>query len=85
MGDETAPNAEEAAILRLALDGPIRDGDPETWRLCVALLARGLLQRAGPASVANGWRGSPRAFVLAQDGWNRLKADRRPSAARRRG
>ena len=76
---------EELHVLLLARAGPVTDPDPVIRQVCVNLQARRLLQRAGLEAFANGWRGSPHAFVLAQDGWNRLKAERRPSPNRRRG
>jgi hypothetical protein len=46
-------------------------------RLCVRLCARRLMQRAGSLAAANGWRGSPHAFVLTREGWALLKTQRR--------
>ena len=76
---------DELEILLLARAGPVADPDPAIRQVCVNLQARRLLQRAGPEAFANGWRGSPNAFVLAQDGWNRLKAERPMAQGRRRG
>ena len=68
--------AEERALLRAALDGPLMDRDPVAIGLCVKLCSLKLLQRAGGVAAANGWRGSPNAFFLTRDGWALLKADR---------
>lgn len=85
MSDPIVLTPDELEVLRLARAGPLTDPDPVIRQVCVNLLARRLLQRAGPESFANGWRGSQQAFVLAQDGWNRLKAERATPASRRRG
>ncbi len=67
----------EYALLRAALRSPLFDGDPMVMGLCLRLCGRRLLQRAGGVAAANGWRGTPHAFVLTRDGWNLLAADRR--------
>jgi hypothetical protein len=77
--------AEERRLLRTALDGPLLDRDPAQVGLCLRLCGRRLLQRAGVAAQANGWRGSPHAFVLTREGWSLLKAERRGSLLRRAG
>jgi hypothetical protein len=75
----------EREILRRALACPLLDPDRAVMRLCVSLQARGLLQRAGGVSMANGWRGSPQAFVLSRQGWSLLKAERLHRPIRRAG
>jgi hypothetical protein len=75
----------ERNLLTAALDGPLLDRDPTQVGLCLRLCGRRLLQRAGPAAQANGWRGSPHAFVLTQEGWRLLKAERRRRPMRRTG
>ena len=67
-------SADERALLRAALDGPLEDRDPVVLNLCLRLCSLRLLQRAGAAATANGWRGSPYAFMLTRDGWRYLKA-----------
>lgn len=76
---------EERKLLRAALDGPLHDADPVQVGLCLRLCGRQLLQRAGAAAQANGWRGSPHAFVLTREGWALLKAERRRKPLRRTG
>lgn len=76
---------EEHDLLRAALDGPLLDGDPVQVGFCLRLCGRRLLQRAGPTAQANGWRGSPHAFVLTREGWALLKAERRRRPIRRTG
>jgi hypothetical protein len=76
MSDNRDLSAEERALLRAAIDGPLMDRDPIVLGLCLRLCGRRLLQRAGSAAAANGWRGSPHAFVLTRDGWRLLKAER---------
>lgn len=76
---------EELNLLRSALDGPLLDGDPAQVGLCLRLCGRSLLQRAGAAAQANGWRGSPHAFVLTREGWALLKAERGRRVLRRTG
>lgn len=75
--------AEERALLRAALDGPLMDRDPVAIGLCVKLCSLKLLQRAGGVAAANGWRGSPNAFFLTRDGWALVKAERRGPPIRR--
>jgi hypothetical protein len=76
---------EERNLLRAALDGPLLDRDPAQVGLCLRLCGRRLLQRAGLAAQANGWRGSPHAFMLTREGWALLKAARRRKPMRRAG
>lgn len=76
---------EERNLLRAALDGPLLDRDPVQVGLCLRLCGRRLLQRAGAAAQANGWLGSPHAFVLTREGWALLKAERRRKPLRRAG
>ena len=85
MNDPILLTSDELDILLLARSGPLSDPDPAVRQVCLNLQARRLLQRAGPEALANGWRGSPHAFVLAQAGWNRLKAERPMAQGRRRG
>jgi hypothetical protein len=85
MSDPILLTPDELEILLLARSGPLSDPDPAVRQVCLNLQARRLLQRAGTEAFVNGWRGSPHAFVLAQDGWNRLKAERRTTQTRRRG
>ncbi len=68
---------DERELLRAAIDGPLLDRDPAQVGLCLRLCGRRLLQRAGMTAQANGWRGSPYAFVLTREGWALLKAERR--------
>ena len=77
--------ADERALLHEALSGPLVDHDPVSLGLCLRLCGRRLLQRAGSAAAANGWRGSPHAFVLTRDGWRFVKAERRRSPLRQTG
>jgi CRP-like cAMP-binding protein len=74
--------AGERDILRRALESPLLDSDPTVMKLCMTLQARRLLQRAGAISLANGWRGSPHAFLLTCEGWRLLKAERRRAPIR---
>ncbi len=76
---------EEHAILLEALSGPIPVGDAGRHASYLRLCARRLLQRAGPISRANGWQGSPHAFILTREGWNLLKAEHRRPPVRRVG
>ncbi|RAK52078.1 hypothetical protein [Phenylobacterium deserti] len=76
---------EERSILQAALEAPLVDRDPTTVALCLRLCGRRLLQRAGMAAQANGWHGSPHAFVLTREGWAYLKAERRHAPVRRAG
>ena len=75
----------ETALLAQALETPLIDLDEATQQQCQHLCGKRLLQRAGSASLANGWVGSPHAFVLTQRGWNLLKADRLRTPVRRAG
>ena len=74
---------DERAVLTAALDAPLTDRDPAVLGLCLRLCGRRLLQRAGATSVANGWRGSPHAFMLTREGWTVLKEERRLGPVRR--
>jgi len=76
---------DERAILLAALREPQFDRDPAVMGLCLRLCGRKLLQRAGGLAVANGWRGSPHAFVLTRDGWSLVNAERRRLPVRRAG
>ncbi|THD62998.1 hypothetical protein [Phenylobacterium sp.] len=75
----------ERKVLLEALRAPVFDNDPAVMGACLRLCGRRLLQRAGGASAANGWRGSLHAFVLTRDGWNLLKAERGGMPIRRAG
>jgi len=77
MTDAPGLSVEERNLIRAALDGPLLDGDPGQVALCLRLCGRRLLQRAGAAALANGWLGSPHAFVLTREGWALLKAEGR--------
>ena len=77
--------SDERAVLHAALEAPLVERDPVVLGLCLRLCGRRLLQRAGAAAAANGWQGSPHAFVLTQDGWSVLKAERRLGPVRRAG
>ena len=68
---------DERKVLLQALREPLVDRDPMVMGVCLRLCRRRLLQRAGSAAAANGWLGSPHAFVLTREGWNLLKAERR--------
>ena len=70
-------SSDERAILVSALREPVVDRDPMIVGICLRLCARHLLQRAGGVAAANGWRGSPAAFVLTRQGWTLLKVERR--------
>ena len=85
MTDPQVLPREEFDLLRAALDGPLLDGDPGQVALCLRLCGKRLLQRAGAAAQANGWRGSPHAFVLTREGWILLKTERRRKPLRRAG
>jgi hypothetical protein len=78
-------SADERELLFAALRAPLVDRDPLTLGLCLRLCGRRLLQRAGSAAAANGWRGSPHAFVLTVEGWRRVKAERDRRVMRRAG
>jgi hypothetical protein len=75
----------ERETLMAAVHGPLLDRDPMVMGLCLRLCGRRLLQRAGGMAIANGWRGSPHAFVLTREGWNLVKAERRRAPVRRAG
>jgi hypothetical protein len=75
----------EREILYSALRAPLVDSDPVILGLCLRLCGRQLLQRAGVAAAANGWLGSPHAFVLTREGWTILKAERRRTPILRAG
>lgn len=75
----------ERKVLLAALAEPLFDRDPMVMGLCLRLCGRHLMQRAGGTAIANGWRGSPHAFVLSRDGWNLLKAERKRAPARKTG
>jgi hypothetical protein len=85
MSDAIELSPEELALLRSALDTPLIDRNPAVVQLCLRLCGRRLLQRAGGIACANGWRGSPHAFVLTREGWAVLKAGRRRAPLRRAG
>lgn len=85
MTDAPVLPAEERNLLRAALNGPLLDRDPVQVGLCLRLCGRRLLQRAGATAHANGWLGSPHAFVLTREGWALLKAERRIKPLRRAG
>ncbi|HLZ75928.1 hypothetical protein [Phenylobacterium sp.] len=70
-------NPDERNILLTALRAPLFDSDPGVMGVCLRLCGRKLLQRAGGVAVANGWRGSPHAFVLTREGWSLVNAERR--------
>ena len=76
---------DERDLLLAALRHPVVDRDAMTMGVCARLCGRRLLQRAGSAAMANGWRGSPFAFVLTRAGWNVVMAERRRTPARRTG
>jgi hypothetical protein len=76
---------DERNLLLAALHGPLFDRDPVAMGLCLRLCGRKLLQRAGGVSAANGWRGSPHAFVLTREGWSLVNAERRRMPVRRAG
>ena len=76
---------DERAVLAAALESPLVDRDPVVLGLCLRLCGRRLMQRAGAAAAANGWRGSPHAFVLTKEGWAVLKAERLYGPVRRAG
>lgn len=78
-------SVDERELLMAAVDGPLVDRDPVFLGLCLRLCGRRLLQRAGSAAAANGWRGSPHAFVLTRDGWRFIKIERQRRPLRRTG
>jgi hypothetical protein len=85
MSDAIELSADELALLRDALAAPVTDRRPAIMHLCLRLCGRRLLQRAGGLACANGWRGSPHAFVLTREGWCVLKAERRRTPLRQTG
>jgi lactoylglutathione lyase len=85
MSDYHDLTADERALLRSAMDSPLEDRDPIALGLCLRLCGRRLLQRAGSAAAANGWRGSPHAFVLTREGWSLVKHQRLRGPLRRAG
>lgn len=85
MSDYIDLTADERALLHQALQAPLVERDPIVLGLCLRLCGRRLLQRAGSAAAANGWRGSPHAFVLTREGWRLVKADRARGPLRRTG
>ena len=85
MGEAIPLLADEREILARVLAGPLLDSDPVVNGHCMNLQARHLLQRAGAVSLANGWRGSPHAFLLTREGWRLLKAERLRAPVRRAG
>lgn len=85
MSEPLELSAPERDVLLAALREPLFDRDPMVMGLCLRLCGRRLMQRAGGVAIANGWRGSPYAFVLTQEGWNLLKSERRRVPIRRAG
>jgi hypothetical protein len=85
MSDYHDLSADERALLRRAMEGPLEDRDPIVLGLCLRLCGRRLLQRAGSAALANGWRGSPHAFMLTREGWSLVKDQQRRRPLRRAG
>ena len=85
MSDAVELTSEEREVLLEALSEPIAVGDAERHLLYLRLCGRGFLQRAGAVSVANGWRGSPHAFMLTREGWSLLKLERGRAPIRRAG
>jgi hypothetical protein len=84
MDNQIELSDDELRVLQLALSGPLCDLEPGQRQTCLNLRARRLLQQAGEVSMANGWDGSPRAFVLSREGWVRLKSELRQVHAGRR-
>ncbi|THD77588.1 MAG: hypothetical protein E7812_13530 [Phenylobacterium sp.] len=78
-------SADECAMLLAALDSPLVDRSPASLSICLRLCGWRLLQRAGTASAANGWEGSPHAFVLTREGWGFVRAARQRRPMRRTG
>ena len=76
---------DERNLLLAALESPLFERDPAVMGLCLRLCSRRLLQRAGGVAAANGWRGSPHAFVLTHQGWSLINAERRRAPIRRTG
>jgi hypothetical protein len=85
MNDAPDLTAEEHEALLAALHEPLACGDAEKHGLYLRLCGLRLLQRAGAVSLANGWDGSPHAFILTREGWNLLKAERNRAPVRRAG
>jgi hypothetical protein len=85
MSDAPELSAEEREILHAALAEPLMESDPVRYGLCLRLCGRRLLQRAGAISMANGWRGSPHAFIPTREGWSVLKAEPRHAPVRQVG
>ena len=85
MSDAPELSDEEREILQAALSEPLVEGDSRRHGLYLRLCGRRLLQRAGALSLANGWRGSPHAFILTREGWSLLKAERLRMPIRRAG
>lgn len=85
MSEDHDISADERALLHAAMHGPLEDRDPGVLGLCLRLCGRKLLQRAGSAAAANGWRGSPHAFVLTREGWRLMKAEHPRGPLRRAG
>ncbi|MDB5494968.1 MAG: hypothetical protein JWP86_2305 [Phenylobacterium sp.] len=85
MSDFQDLSADERNLLRAALDAPLVERDPAVLGLCLRLCGRRLLQRAGSAAAANGWSGSPHAFVLTRDGWRQIAAEHARGPLRRVG
>jgi hypothetical protein len=85
MSDAPELSADEREILLAALRAPLIEGDEIRQGLYLRLCGRRLLQRAGAVSMANGWRGSPHAFILTREGWRLLKAERLRAPVRRAG
>jgi hypothetical protein len=78
-------SAPERNVLLAALNEPLFDADAMVMGLCLRLCGLGLMQRAGGTAAANGWRGSPHAFMLTRAGWSLLKSERRGAPIRRAG
>jgi hypothetical protein len=78
-------SADEREVLLAALSTPLIEGDAVRRGLYLRLCGRRLLQRAGAISMANGWRGSPHAFILTREGWRLLKTERHRAPVRRTG
>jgi hypothetical protein len=85
MSEPLELSAPERDVLLAALHEPLFDRDPMVMGLCLRLCGRHLMQRAGGAAIANGWRGSPHAFVLTREGWNLVKSGRLHAPIRRAG
>jgi hypothetical protein len=85
MSEHPDLSPEEWALLSGALSGPLLDRDAPVLGMCLRLCGRGLLQRAGSVAAANGWRGSPHAFVLTREGWCAVRAERARRPLRRAG